>query len=108
MIITETQLTSFKNCFQKVIHIFCVCFKSESREILLDVSVVSDAGVQGIILDVNQLEQENSDQPVKNDTLPPSNAVNVPQNWTNWGIFMCVAYNLFLLIILLVILKIFK
>lgn len=108
MIITETQLTSYKNCFQKVIHIFCVCFKSESREILLDVSVVSDAGVQGIILDVNQLEQENSDQPVKNDTLPPSNAVNVPQNWTNWGIFMCVAYNLFLLIILLVILKIFK
>lgn len=108
MIITETQLTSFKNCFQKVIHIFCVCFKSESREILLDVSVVSDAGVQGIILDVNQLEQENLDPPVKNDTLPPSNAVNVPQNWTNWGIFMCVAYNLFLLIILLVILKIFK
>lgn len=102
------QFQVLRTVFKRLYIFVCVCFKSESREILLDVSVVSDAGVQGIILDVNQLEQENLDQPVKNDTLPPSNAVNVPQNWTNWGIFMCVAYNLFLLIILLVIMKIFK
>lgn len=102
------QFQVLRTVFKRLYIFFCVCLKSESREILLDVSVVSDAGVQGIILDVNQLEQENLDQPVKNDTLPPSNAVKVPQNWTNWGIFMCVAYNLFLLIILLVILKIFK
>lgn len=67
-----------------------------------------DAGIQGVMLDVSQLEQQETKQPMENNILPTSKSVRQPQNWTNLGIFMCVVYNFFLLVILLVLLKIFK
>lgn len=67
-----------------------------------------DAGIQGVMLDVSQLEQQETKQPMENNILPTSKSVRQPQYWTNLGIFMCVVYNFFLLVILLVLLKIFK
>lgn len=67
-----------------------------------------DAGIQSVMLDVSQLEQQETKQPMENNILPTSKSVRQPQNWTNLGIFMCVVYNFFLLVILLVLLKIFK
>lgn len=74
----------------------------------MDVSMEPNAAVQSIILDVSQLEQVETEQPIENQISTTCKSVRQPQNWTNLGIFMCVAYNFCLLIILLVLLKIFK
>lgn len=75
----------------------------------MDVSMEPNAAaVQSIILDVSQLEQVETEEPIENHILSTCKSVRQPQNWTNLGIFMCVAYNFFLLLILLVLLKIFK
>lgn len=83
----------------------------ESREILLDATIVETGESPEIMIDVYQLEQQQQEEQPQLEIMKEQSehgsllsycrALKPPQNWTNLGIMLCIVYNLFIVLILL-------